>query len=170
MKKLILVSILFATAFLLWNCEKDDICEDGTPTTPRMIIELYDNNNPTVKKNVTDLAVILQGTTDTLKFDGVSKVEIPLKTTEDITKYSFVLDSKNVVPSLQNTDKIEINYTRKDTYISRACGYKTLFTLNNTNPIAQETNLLDPNKWIKEITIQQYNIVNEDEVHVKIFF
>lgn len=170
MKKLILVSILFATAFILWNCEKDDICEDGTPTTPRMIIEFYDNNNPTVKKSVVDLAVILQGSTDTLKFDGVSKIEIPLKTTEDITKYSFVLDSENAVPSLQNTDKIEINYTRKDTYISRACGYKTLFTLNNTNPIAQETALLDPNKWIQEITIQQYNIVNEDEIHVKIFF
>ena len=51
MKKLIITSIALVIAFSFWNCEKDDICEDGTPTTPRMIIEFYDNLNPTAKKN-----------------------------------------------------------------------------------------------------------------------
>lgn len=171
MKKLLIVSILFTTAFILWNCEKDDICEDGTPTTPRMIVEFYDNINPTVHKNVTNLGLVGEGQTNGLLFDGVSKIQVPLKTTADITKFSFILDAKNVNVSLRNTDNLEIDYTRKDLYISRACGYKTVFTLNNDpNGIIQESNLVDTDKWIKQIIIQQHNILNEDEVHVKIFF
>ncbi len=167
MKKLILASIVLVTAFSLWNCEKDDICEDGTPTTPRMIVEFYDNNNPTLKKTVTNLAIVAEGLTDTLNFNGVSKVEIPLKVTDDITKFNFILDSNNPILSLRNEDKLDINYTHNDVFISRACGYKTAFTLNNPNGIILNS---DSSEWIQQIDIQQYNILNEDEVHVKIFF
>ncbi|MEO8515096.1 MAG: DUF6452 family protein [Flavobacterium sp.] len=168
MKKFLIVTILLTTALLLWNCEKDDICEAGTPTTPRMIVEFYDNNNSTLPKAVTNLGIIAEGQTTGLLFDGVTKIQVPLKTTDDISKFSFILDAKNVDLSLRNEDKLEINYTRNDAFISRACGYKTLFTLNNPNGITE--NPLDSDKWIKEIVIQQHNILNEDEVHVKIFF
>ena len=168
MKKLKILFLALVIANLFWGCEKDDICEDGTPTTPRLIIEFYKNSNPTIKENVTDLAVVNESLTpaDTLDFDGVSKVEIPLKTTEDITKYSFILDSNNPILSLRNSDKFEITYTRKDLFISRACGYKTVFTITNTN-----TNMVlpDANNWVKQVEIKQHNILNEDEIHVKIF-
>lgn len=167
MKKLVLFSLFLATAFILWNCEKDDICDPVTPTTPKMIVEFYDNNNATVKKTVTDLAIVGEGLTEGILFDGVSKIEVPLKITDDITKYSFILDAENPILSLRNEDKLEINYTRDNVFISRACGYKTLFTLTNPNGINLAT---DANNWIKEITVQHYNIANEDEVHVKIFF
>jgi hypothetical protein len=167
MKKLIIVSILLITAFTLWNCEKDDICEAATPTTPRMIVEFYDNNNSTLPKSVTNLGVIADSQTTGLLFNDVSKIQVPLKTIDDISKFSFIFDATNTNVTLQNEDKLVINYTRKDTYISRACGYKTLFTLNNPNGIVLTP---DTNNWIKQITIQQYNIVNENEVHVKIFF
>ena len=48
MKKIISFLLLFA--FGLSGCEKDDICDANTPTTPRLIISFYDYNNPTVKK------------------------------------------------------------------------------------------------------------------------
>ena len=170
MKKLVLFSLFLTAAFLLWNCEKDDICDPVTSTTPKMIVEFYDNNNATVKKTVTDLAIVGEGLTNGILFDGVSKIEVPLKITDDITKYSFILDAENPIVSLQNKDKLEINYARNDVFISRACGFKTLFTLNNPNGIVQETDAVDSNKWMKQIVIQHYNIANEDEVHVKIFF
>ncbi|MEO8236278.1 MAG: DUF6452 family protein [Flavobacterium sp.] len=168
MKKLIIASIALVITFSLWNCEKDDICEDGTPTTPRMIVEFYDNLNPTVKKTVTNLGIVADGMTTGILYNGVSKIEVPLQTTTDITKFSFIYDSQNVDLSLRNEDKITINYTRNDVFISRACGYKTLFTLlDNPNGIIKT---IDTDNWIKEIVIQKYKILNEDEVHVKIFF
>ena len=168
MKKLIITSIALVIAFSFWNCEKDDICEDGTPTTPRMIIEFYDNLEPTTKKTVTNLGIVADGMTTGILYNGVSKIEVPLQNTADITKYSFIYDSQNVDLSLRNEDKITINYTRTDVFISRACGYKTVFSLlDNPNGIVKT---IDTNNWIKEIVIQKYKILNENEVHVKIFF
>lgn len=167
MKKILfgLFSILFALT--IFNCEKDDICEEGTPTTPRLIVEFYDNNNPTVKKNVTNLAVVGENMTDSLKFNGVSKIEIPLKNNANNSNFSFVFDSANSNTSLINNDNVEVNYLRNDVFISRACGYKTVFELDNSNGMEFTP---DSNNWIKEIAIQNHNILNENEVHVKIFF
>jgi hypothetical protein len=168
MKKIKIIAIAIFIANLFLGCEKDDICEAGTPTTPRMIVEFYDNLNPATKKTVTNLGIVADGMTTGILYNGVSTIEVPLQTTADITKYSFILDSQNVDLLLRNEDKIDINYTRNDVFISRACGYKTVFKiLDNPNGIIKT---IDTDNWIKEIVIQQYNILNEDEVHVKIFF
>jgi hypothetical protein len=163
--KIICIAVLIANAF--WGCEKDDLCDETTPTTPKMIVEFYDDNNPSEKKLVNNLGIIAEGETDGLLFNNVSQIQVPLKTVADIAKYSFILDSQNPDASLQDEDKIEINYTRKDVYISRACGFKTLFTLKNPNGMVL-TSVSD--NWIQQILIQKHNILNEDEVHVKIFF
>ena len=168
MKKLKILFLTLVIANLFFGCEKDDICEDGTPTTPRMIVEFYDNLNPTAKKTVTNLGIVADGMSTGILYNGVSKIEVPLQTTTDITKYSFIYDSQNVDVLLRNEDKITINYTRSDVFISRACGYKAIFSLlDNPNGIVKT---IDTDNWIKEIVIQKYKILNEDEVHVKIFF
>ncbi|WP_310555387.1 DUF6452 family protein [Flavobacterium sp.] len=167
MKKWKIFFILILIATFIWSCEKDDICEAGTPTTPKMIVEFYDNFNPNSKKTVTDLTIVAENSTDSLRFNGVSKIEIPLKTFADNTKYKFIINDGNPIPSLINDDFITLNYTRKDLFISRACGFKTVFELTNPNGIVLTT---DSNNWIKGIDIQQYNILNENEVHAKLFF
>lgn len=152
----------------IFNCEKDDICEEGTPTTPRLIVEFYDNAVPTNKKTVTDLKITATGQTNSLDFNAVSKIELPLKVNENTVSYQLVLNSKNTNTALQNQDIIDISYTRKDVYISRACGFKTVFNLNeNPNGILLTP---DTDNWIKEINIQKFVIENENETHVKIFF
>jgi len=50
MKKYIITSLALLLAVSFWNCEKDDICAETTPTTPKLVIEFYDNANPTVLK------------------------------------------------------------------------------------------------------------------------
>lgn len=178
MKKLLLVLVFATTIFSLWNCEKDDICEEGTPTTPRLIIEFYDNNNPTALKSVTDLKVIADGEANGIvfnenatgdekyRFNG-NKLQLPLKTTADFVKYSFIINEGNANTALINTDGIDINYTREDVYISRACGFKTVFELTNPNGMVLNPDALN---WIEQITVQTNTIANENEVHVKIYF
>lgn len=168
MKKILfgLFTLLFAISF--WNCEKDDICEDGTPTTPRLILEFFDNGNPTNAKNVTNLKVTADGVATSLEFNAVSKIQLPLNTQANLVNYSLIFDSKNANTALQNEDKITINYSRKEVYISRACGFKTTYTLN-ANPNGMQLTS-DSDNWIKEIAISKFTIENENETHVKIFF
>ena len=149
------------------SCEKDDICAKGTPVTPRIIIEFYDAAQPTVVKNVIQLGVIEPNLTTGLAFTGVSKIQVPLKTNQNSTILRFIQNGSDTNASNDNIDILTFNYQRVDEYVSRACGFKTLFYLNETNPI---TLTADSNNWIQNIQVQQINIENENEVHVKIYF
>jgi hypothetical protein len=159
---------------LLWvssGCEKDDICDPATATTPQLIIDFYDITNPTLTKNVTNLFVLGEGMDTGIAFNGVNTIKIPLKITADSTTFQFILNYGNTVtPSLVNSDVFQFNYSRNNIYVSRACGYKTLFTLDDTNPYALSE--LDPlgTTWIKNIIVNQYQITNENETHFNVFF
>lgn len=179
MKKI--VAFLLIAAFSFSSCEKDDICDANTPTTPRLVIEFYDINNPTVLKNVTDLKVIGEGMTEGIIFNNATdderyltsgtSIAIPLKTDSDATTYSFILNSGNANPALIDTDKITFNYTKKDVYISRACGFKIVFDfINDANKIVQTAVPDTKPKWMQNIQVQKNNIDNENETHIKVFF
>lgn len=156
-------------SFAFSSCEKDDICDPNTPTTPRLIIEFYDAANPSILKNVVNLKVTGIGEEDSLKiFNAVSKIELPLKITDDVTQYQFILNSLDLAND--NEDNFEINYTRQNVYVSRACGYKTIFTLIPVLPIVYTDAAIPDGSWISSINIETSNIENENETHVKIFF
>ncbi|BCY29535.1 DUF6452 family protein [Flavobacterium okayamense] len=172
MKKIVTPLLLLIFAVSFWNCEKDDICAEGTVTTPRLVIEFYDVASPTTLKNVTNLRVEESGTGIGVVFNTAlaetdanrylinsNKIEIPLKTFADQSQFDFKLNYGDTTNEVN--DIITIDYSREDIYISRACGYKTNFTLSNFN---FETN------WISNATIEQTNVINENEVHVKIYF
>jgi hypothetical protein len=167
MKKIVLITLSILLALSFWNCEKDDICAEGTPTTPRVIIEFYDAANPTVLKNVTSLGIIEPTFTTGFGFTAVSKIQVPLRTTVDLTTLNFIQNGSDTDTSNDNVDILTFNYQRVDEYISRACGYKTLFYLDATNPVDLTD---DGNNWIQDIIVTQPNIENENEVHVKIYF
>ena len=175
MKKIFIVLLI---AFSFSSCEKDDICDANTPTTPRLIIDFYDIENPSETKNVTNLLLVgTGGDPKGILFKSDSKIQVPLKLTENSTEYTFTLNSGNSNPSLIYTDILQFNYSQKTVYVSRACGYKTLFDLNNDtdsttpNPFVLNN---DPNKiignWIYLITVTKYAIETENETHLKIYF
>ncbi|WP_291108687.1 DUF6452 family protein [Flavobacterium sp. UBA6195] len=167
MKKIVFITLSLLLAVSFWNCEKDDICAEGTPVTPRVIIEFYEAANPTVLKNVTNLGVIEPTFSEGKPFNNVSKIEVPLRTTADVTTLNFIENGSDTDSSNDNIDAITFNYERVDEYISRACGFKTLFYFNDTNPIELT---VDGNNWIQSIEVLQPNIETENEVHVKIYF
>ena len=125
--------------------------------------------NPTVLKNVTNLAVKEIGITSAvISFISESKIELPLKTNEEVTKYSFILNSTDL--STANEDFLEFKYTRQNIFVSRACGYKTIFTLDPTTPFIKTETSTPDGYWIQNITVDTSNITTENETHIKIYF
>lgn len=167
-KKTIYITITLFSAVLLWNCEKDDIC-NGTPTTPQLIIEFYDVTNPSAKKTIASLEIVEENRTDTLLFQGKNAIKLPLRTNAEKTSFLLTFNFLNPNGVILNSDidKLEFNYTTEDFYVSRACGYKTLFTLNSSNGVIDTS--YDNTSWIQDIQVLQTNIINENETHIKIF-
>ena len=179
MKKII--AIFLIVTFASSSCEKDDICDANTPTTPRLVIDFYNVSNASVKKNVTNLKVIGDGMKDGIVFNpgstgeaqylaNGSTISIPLKADANVTKYRFILNFGNANPTLIDTDEVTFNYTRNDVFVSRACGFKTLFTFVPNNPIFHTAVPATKSKWMQFINIEKSNIVNENETHIKVFF
>ncbi len=165
--RILSIGILF---FTFSSCEKDDICSQETPTTPLMFIEFRDANNPNVRKNVSNLKI--RSNKFTKDFPIVNNsflVKLPLDPTENFSEFEFILNYK-VANVTENSDKIKINYTRQNEFISKACGYKTNFLLNPNNTLQIDANnnaLWLLNTEIVNPTINQDK--KEDELHVKIF-
>ena len=177
MKKIVLLLLLTIT---FYSCEKDDICAEET--TPRLVLEFYDISNPSNLKNVVNLKVKAIGAEDFIVFNSSlletdsnrylfngNKLELPLDITQDITNYSLTLNSNNL--TFINQDLLQFNYTRQNVFVSRACGYKTIFELNATPNGVIKTDAATPDGfWIQDINIVTTNIETENETHIKIYF
>lgn len=179
MKKII--AFFMILGFASSSCEPDDICDPNTPTTPRMLIQFFDISNPSLQKNVTNLKVIGEGMTEgvVLNPSGVDEAKyitsgnsilLPLKTDADIVKYQFIMNFGNKNPLLVNTDNLEFRYTRENFYVSRACGFKTIFNLDPVNPFTLTDATPADNLWIQYLIVAQNNITYENETIIKIFF
>lgn len=181
MKKIstLLLLLLLTTV----SCEKDDICPESTPTTPKLILRFYDISNQDDTKNVTSFGVTSldeNGETFVLSgFNGVTtdSISLPLRiqtTAENFTRFTFYKDfavDDNGTPNdpsddifSGNPDVITFAYKREDVFVSRACGFKTIF---------KELILtveLDGDNWIINSEILNNSTVeNEISAHVKIF-
>lgn len=142
------------------GCEKDDICIDST--TPNLIIRFYNISATDSIKKVDSLSVLnlddnvpIANNTITASTDSIA---IPLSVLNDKTTY--ILTANN-----NNNDTITIAYTRIDDFVSRSCGYKTLY---NNVVVSVKT---DNNNWIQQIgTVNSpQNIENEKKAHIKIW-
>lgn len=141
--KILIIPMLLMVALSI-SCERDDICPGSTPTTPRLIIDFLDATDQDNSKNVFDLVVVgvedNTPLTDPLSdyvFTDTDNVILPLKTTDNTTEYILISgasENDNGTPDDDtddfidgNYDRIEINYSREQVYVSRACGFKTVF-------------------------------------------
>lgn len=186
MKKISLL-IIVLSVLVNYGCERDDICAAATPTTPRLLIDLLDVSNSDIKKNVFGLVVIGSDfvTSDTIPanpniflpdnlFRNVNNLVLPLKTDSDSTEYILVeratindngtLDDTTDDFIKGNQDRIVINYSRRQVFVSRACGFKTIFenvTLNITP---------DTDNWMlsRQPLIDNQSVENETTAHFSI--
>ncbi|WP_339920463.1 DUF6452 family protein [uncultured Flavobacterium sp.] len=173
MKKIIL--LLFVIALSFSGCEKDDICDADTVTTPRLVISFYDANNPSELKEVTNLTIIGEGMTEGVTYESStlingSTVSIPLKTDADATTFSFILNYGSTTATLVNEDVLKFTYVREELFVSRACGFKTNYTLDPQTPYVHTDAATADQKWIQYIAVKNSIIANENETHLEIYF
>jgi hypothetical protein len=173
---ILLVIVLLIT--LTISCERDDICPETTPTTPSLIIRTYDLSNQENKKNV--FGLVIQGidadkTLPDYSVVTTDSIVLPLRTNEESTQYilhsEYTYDNNNTPDDDTddiiggNQDIITINYNTEEVYVSRACGYKTVFrnVIITIEP--------DADNWIKSKQSVNDNQSVEDETaaHFKIF-
>lgn len=177
MKKIISILLLFAFGFS--SCEKDDICDANTPTTPRLVITFYDDIDPTTPAQVFNLKVEGEGEDTPIIFNegavgdaqylaNTKSISLPLKTNADTVTYKFTYNASSSNPGARNVDYLTFNYTRENIYVSRACGFKMNFILDTLAPYVHE----DPDgvNWMLNITVKNRNIVSENETHLDIVF
>jgi hypothetical protein len=176
MKKINIFVLLIA--IILIGCERDDICAETTPTTPRLRVEFYDATSPEDLKSVTSLTLYGEElVTDPTEFSAATIVyntneneaDLPLKISSEgvETTSRFVLEKDSNLrigeTGTSNKDIIEISYLPQFEYVSRACGYKSIF--NNLNVTLEN----DSNNWISSIDVIETTVKNENTVHVRIF-
>ena len=174
MKRLIAsIAILLILSCYLLSCEKDDLCAEGSPVTPRLVIDFYEEDNPSQLKTVTEMRCFVPGSNVVVPFTQGSRLLLPLKNDADSVKYVIQYKYTAGGSTISDTDYIEIKYKRTETYVSRACGFRTTFVLdNNTNesPNPVITHFTSGDPFISDSEIVNYNVDDENEAHINIFF
>jgi len=171
-KKIILIILSFVFISITLGCEKDDICSETTPTTPKLILRFFDIASQDDTKNATGLRVTEFNETNAisnLNIITTDSINLPLRTNVNVTKFIFHKDYQAITNTEGDTISIEgnpdivtINYQREDVYVSRACGFKTIF---NNLTISVEN---DGDKWVLNSEIINSTVENEITAHVKI--
>lgn len=119
---------IITVLLLIQSCQYNDICPGDTPGTPRLLIQFFDNQRPGLIKPVEGFNAKVVG--DTAYYFAApindSVAALPLRTDRKKTTYELVLhqdDSTRI-----KRDTITFTYTPEDAFISRACGFKSVFT------------------------------------------
>lgn len=150
-------------------CEKDDICE-GEAATPNMRIEFYDKANSTVLKSFFKVRcfAVPETPSDSIKYIEYmnrSEIQLPLNITSNQTVWNITLFQIVNNDTIQKTDQITFTYNPKIEYVSKACGYKTIF--ENVTANLNENN---PGNWITNFTLLTNNIINQETPDAKIYY
>lgn len=177
--KVIILLICLTLAGITISCERDDICPESTPTTPKLMIEFYDSANPENVKFVPQIRV--QGVNNDVVLEGynganIQKLELPLRTDTTATQYRLRKDYSNNNAGTPddpsddfpngNEDIITIKYATEQVFVSRACGYKTVFR-NVTLTIEPDSDI-----WIlsRQSVTDNQSVEDETTAHFYLFF
>ena len=166
MKKLSLI----IGVLLFFGCEPDDICSESTSTTPRLVISFFDINDIENNKTVGGLyaiAVDNQGNEIPVFGESVSsrsEITRPLNGSQNQSRFKLYKAYDVIDGVVQgNPDEITVAYSTETVYVSRACGYKNIYTIQGFS-IDSDSDL-----WMISYEILTNNVNNENETHVKIY-
>ncbi len=156
------ISFYSLLIIFIFNCEKDDICIEGTPGTPRLIIRFFDQNEKIIPKPLSNVTIKALGKDeDYVVFSGDS-LGIPLKLISNSTIYTFTY--LDVLDNQDKIDTLKFNYKREDYYVNRACGF--LSNLIFTTPALE---ILDKESIFLGFKILNDTIKNENQAHLAIY-
>ena len=138
------------------GCEKDDICIEGSENTNRITIGFINNES----KNLTgiNLSFIKGINNDSVLSESFSgdELKLPLMVNSNETKY--ILEQNKV------KDTLIIYHQTSHLYLNRSCGFKSNFLIKS------DTEILKESGWIREISIVQDSIFNEEKTNIHIHY
>ena len=156
-------SLLFMFIFFIAiACEKDDVCNEGTEGTPRVVINFYDHNNPDQLKAVSSFSFIEVNQDKAYRILSGSSTALPMDLSKNFTRYAVIIrnDEDNFI-----TDTLQFNHgDRRDIYSRRACGFSAEYRLMDP-PIT----VIGSPTWYIRSTILLDSIRNEDQAHLAIY-
>ena len=160
MKKYLVVLLVIS---FFASCEKDDICIDEV--TPHLVIRFYDKIDHTKIKSVPNLKVEVENSNDDFIQIGSTKsldsIVLPLNVDIDLTKIRL---TKNFsATSAGITNSFTLNYDREEVFVSRSCGYKTIY-----HHLSKSDENISSD-WIQNISLLFTNVDNENQAHINIF-
>lgn len=147
--------LLFLLAITILTACQDEFCTEAV--TPELVVRFYDKDSINESTKTIDLIVNVYEL-DSL-FDGDSSIDslyLPINTITNTVTYNL-----SILDSLDSDEALTINYTTEDQYVSKACGYKTVFK----NFTIQATQ----NSWIDSIVQLKTEITDDNEAHIKIY-
>ncbi len=167
MKNILTFIFLFVLIVFQPACERDDICLEDT--TPKLILRFYNNQNPTQLRSVSNLKVNILGTDGEYVNGTISSltdsIAIPLRVEENSTRIVLTLTGDEVAGTEDNPDTIALIYSQEDIFVSRSCGFKTIYKDTEISLTA------DGDNWIKavETKTDPFQITDESTAHVKMY-
>ncbi len=160
MKKLFLPLIFVFISIVTLSCQ-DEFCLE--PTTPNLIVRFINKDTITQTKRINLRVETLNQELLFANFSGDSLV-LPLNTNNTNTAYTLSIVTIPEDPNediIFDSEELTINYETEDVFVSKSCGYKSIF--NNVN--ISTTN----NSWLSKATSSTENISNQNQAHVQIF-
>tara|TARA_B100000902_G_scaffold16365_1_gene19614 strand:- start:1396 stop:1875 length:480 start_codon:yes stop_codon:yes gene_type:complete len=154
-----LYSRVILILFFFISCEPDDICLESNEDTPNLILKFVDSFSGE-NKSVSNLRIKGINNIEDFFVGTVDSISIPLNNYENTSSFSF---TKEFESNQSNEDLIYFNYIRNNVYISRSCGYKMEYDIEN---IIVEN---DNSNWIEDAIIETRTVNNEISHHVKIY-
>jgi hypothetical protein len=161
MHKFFLYILVFST--ILVGCTSDDICSEGSATTPLLIITFKDFTNPELAKQVSSLTVKTADESAITLINRVTtdSIAIPLNNNSNSTQLYFIKNDSD--DNTGNIDTLTFTYERQDIYVNRACGFIANYT-NLQGNLETENNT----NWIQQISILKTTIEDETSAHITI--
>ncbi len=168
-KPISLFAIIMIIVYATSGCERDDICAEGTPTTPFLIIKFINNDTQiaTDIKRPVELQIRAVGFDSIIDIGTVrDSIAIPLRTNTTSTEFEFTINSDTTNDAtLANTDIVSFQYTPIEEYVSSACGFRVVYNAIT----ASEGEAGTDGDWIRGISEQRTNVTDETAAHIFIF-
>ena len=147
--------ILFLLLIITVGCEKDDICIEGSDTTSRITIGFidYENKGP---KSISLKSIRGIGLDSVIEGIVGNNLKLPLIASSNKTEY--VLEYNEIL------DTVTIHHQSIHKYLNRSCGYISNFIVKSDTEISKN------NGWIKEVSIENESIFNEEKTNILIHY
>ena len=148
-------NILFLLVIIILGCEKDDICIEGSENSSRITIGFVDYKS----KGPKDISLeSIRGIVTDSVIQGINGnyLKFPLMANSNKTKY--------VLEYNETLDTLTIHHQTIHKYLNRSCGYISNFIVKSDTEISKN------HGWIKEVSIENDSIFNEEKTNILIHY